>query len=147
MLDTTDLQVLFIAGFGPVARTATEGCAFWRDTLDLPLRPMEGNADYLTAPDLKGSHHFAVWPLEQAAMSCFSSAAWPDDLPTPQCWVEFDVADVEHASGILKKRGCRLLVENRKEPWGQRVTRLMSPEGVLVGLTMTPHLRDQNGAE
>ena len=28
-----------------------------------------------------------------------------------------------------------------KEPWGQTVTRFLSPEGLLVGLTVTPSMR------
>ena len=27
-------------------------------------------------------------------------------------------------------------------PWGQTVTRLLSPEGLLTGVTFTPWLRD-----
>jgi hypothetical protein len=29
----------------------------------------------------------------------------------------------------------------RKEPWGQTVTRLLGPEGLLVGITHTPSMR------
>jgi len=59
----------------------------------------------------------------------------------PQAWLEFDVEDVAAASAVLKGRGYRLLVDNRTEPWGQTVTRLLSPEGILVGITFTPWLR------
>jgi hypothetical protein len=34
------------------------------------------------------------------------------------------------------------LMEAKKEPWGQTVTRLLSPEGILVGLTYTPGMRE-----
>ena len=37
--------------------------------------------------------------------------------------------------------GYKLLVRNQTEPWGQVVSRLISPEGLLVGITMTPWLR------
>jgi hypothetical protein len=33
-----------------------------------------------------------------------------------------------------------LLVKNRKEPWGQSVSRLLSPEGLLLGITVTPSM-------
>lgn len=59
----------------------------------------------------------------------------------PQAWLEFDVEDVAAASAVLKARGYQLLVDNRMEPWGQTVTRLLSPEGILVGITFTPWLR------
>lgn len=42
----------------------------------------------------------------------------------------------------LSPSGYPLLVDNRLEPWGQRVTRFLSPEGMLVGVTHTPWLRD-----
>jgi len=41
-------------------------------------------------------------------------------------------------------KGYQLLVNNRLEPWGHSVTRFLSPEGVLTGLTVTPWLRTTN---
>ena len=38
-------------------------------------------------------------------------------------------------------RAHSILVKNKKEPWGQTVTRFISPEGLLVGITFTPALR------
>jgi hypothetical protein len=40
--------------------------------------------------------------------------------------------------------GYRMLVKNKKEPWGQIVSRFISPEGLLVGVTFTPSMREQN---
>jgi hypothetical protein len=71
---------------------------------------------------------------------------WPTDLPTPTSWLEFDVEDVAEASEELKAKGYRLLIATRKESWGQTVTRLLSPEGILVGLTYTPWIRE-SGSE
>jgi uncharacterized glyoxalase superfamily protein PhnB len=62
-------------------------------------------------------------------------------VPAPHAWIEFDVEDVAAASAVLKQRGYTLLVEAREEPWGQTVTRLLSPEGLLVGITRTPWMR------
>jgi hypothetical protein len=36
-----------------------------------------------------------------------------------------------------------MLVKNKKEPWGQIVSRLISPEGLLMGITFTPLMREQ----
>ena len=33
------------------------------------------------------------------------------------------------ATANLESRGCRMLVRNKKEPWGQTVSRFISPEG------------------
>jgi hypothetical protein len=40
-----------------------------------------------------------------------------------------------------ESQGYKLLVATRKEPWGQVVTRLLGPEGLLVGITHTPSMR------
>ncbi|HTQ10843.1 MAG TPA: hypothetical protein VMI31_12275, partial [Fimbriimonadaceae bacterium] len=95
--------------------------------------------------NLNGVKHFALWPLAQAARSCFGSDEWPADVPTPAAWIEFDVRDIESATSELKLLGYRLLVEMRQEPWGQTATRLLSPEGLLVGITCTPSLRPSAG--
>jgi uncharacterized glyoxalase superfamily protein PhnB len=89
-----------------------------------------------------GVKAFALWPLSQAAESTFGSETWPENVPGPQAWLEFDVDDVDAATAELKARGYEVLVASRKEPWGQTVTRLLSPEGILVGVTVTPWMRE-----
>jgi hypothetical protein len=32
---------------------------------------------------------------------------------------------------------------NSSEPWGQIVSRFLSPEGLLLGITFTPSMRDE----
>jgi Glyoxalase/Bleomycin resistance protein/Dioxygenase superfamily len=81
--------------------------------------------------------------LSQAAQSCFGKDSWPDDIPVPQAWLEFDVDSVEKATANLESRGYRMLVKNKKEPWGQTVSRFISPEGLLVGVTFTPLMRGE----
>lgn len=140
----TGLTVLFVAGFGPVTRDSVASQAFYQQTLGLPLKGMPGNEAYLSleADALAGVKHFALWPLDQAAQSCFGHSSWPEEYPAPQSWIEFEVAALEVASMELKAQGYQLLVDNRQEPWGQTVTRLLSPEGLLVGLSFTPWLRE-----
>ena len=142
MPNLSGIDLLFIAGFGPVTQDPAASKKLYVDTLGLPLEAMDGNPNYYHGEGIEGVKHFAIWPLDQAAMSCFGKAAWPSDIPTPNSWIEFDVADIGAASAILKSRGYKLLVDTRKEPWGQTVTRLLSPEGILVGLTVTPWLRN-----
>ena len=64
-------------------------------------------------------------------------------MPAPQAWLEFDVDSVENATAALESDGYQMLVKNKKEPWGQTVSRLISPEGLLVGVTFTPWMREQ----
>lgn len=137
------LNVLFIAGYGPVTRDVAASAGFYQQVLGLPLKAMEGNEDYLATENgaLDGVKHFALWPLAQAAQSCFGMASWPEHIVAPQSWVEFEVEDVGQATAVLKQAGYQMLVDNRIEPWGQTVSRLLSPEGLLVGVTVTPWLR------
>lgn len=135
------IDILFVAGFGPIVRDPAASRAFYLDTLKLPLAAMPGDDAYLHGEKLDGVKHFALWPLASAAESCFGMRDWPASVPEPHAWMEFDVEDLAAASATLKARGYTLLVDNRAEPWGQTVTRLLSPEGILIGLTITPWLR------
>lgn len=132
-------KVLFVAGFGPIVQDLAKSREFYVDALDLPL---EGEQDYLHTQKLEGVKHFALWLLSEAAQSCFGSPRWPSNLPVPQSWLEFDVDDIEQAGKELRRRGYTLLTRARKEPWGQIVTRLLSPEGILVAVTVTPTMRE-----
>ncbi len=133
------MKVLFIAGFGPIAADVEESRRLYEDALGIGFKVEDG--EYRHTEELKGANSFAVWPLEQAAESTFGAKEWPADVPRPQAWLEFDVEDVAEATSEMESRGYRLLVANRTEPWGQVVSRLLSPEGLLVGLTMTPWMR------
>ena len=134
------LKVLFVAGFGPVVRDAASR-KLYMNALGIGFQE-EGDG-YLHTEALKGARSFALWPLSQAALSCFGKTSWPDDYPVPQAWMEFDVESVERATAALESRGYRMLVKNKKEPWGQIVSRFLAPEGLLVGVTFTPMLRDE----
>lgn len=54
-----------------------------------------------------------------------------------------DVNSVEKATAELESQGYRMLVKNKKEPWGQTVSRFLVPEGLLVGITLTPLMRQE----
>ncbi len=133
------MNVLFVAGFGPIAPEMDAAQAFYAGALGLPLA---GDASYLSTSDVAGTKHFALWPLSGAAQSCFGADTWPCDVPAPQGWIEFDVDDVAAATEELAAKGYRVLVANRTEPWGQTVSRVLGPEGLLVGITHTPALRE-----
>ncbi|WP_456845861.1 glyoxalase [Cellulomonas sp. P5_C6] len=141
------MDIEFVAGFGPITRDGGAARAFWGDGLGITLE--EPAPGYLTNDDLAGVRAFALWPLAQAAESTFGSSEWPADVPTPQAWIEFDLASVQAvAAGVaeLLAKGHRLLKETTEEPWGQTTARLQSPEGLLVGLTYTPWMHEGSGA-
>ena len=140
MSGISGLKVVFVAGFGPLVKDPAASNAFYVEALGLPLEPQAGGG-YYHSEKLDGVRHFALWPLSEAAQSCFGADAWPKDVPEPHSWMEFDVEDPAAAAKALEAKGYRILVADRKEPWGQTVTRLLSPEGILIGLVVTPWLR------
>jgi uncharacterized glyoxalase superfamily protein PhnB len=134
------IKVLFIASFAPIVRDKASGRKLYRDSLGISFKEEDGG--YLHTELLKGANSFALWPLSQAAQSCFGKDSWPDDIPVPQASLEFDVDNVEKATAELESQGHRMLIKNKKEPWGQTVSRFISPEGLLVGVTYTPWMRE-----
>lgn len=134
------INVLFIAGFGPIVRDTTQSRKLYSEVLGISFNEESGG--YLHTEALKGAKTFALWPLSQAAQSCFGRDSWPDNVPIPQAWLEFDVESVQAATAALESRGYRILVKAKKEPWGQTVSRFLSPEGLLVGITLTPAFRE-----
>lgn len=139
------MEISFIAGFGPITRDA-DARDFWGGALRLPLTEIAPGYWGTEGGSLAGANGFALWPLEHAAESVFGSSAWPGDLPVPQAWVEFDVASpaaVAAAVEELRGTGQRVLTEAQDEPWGQTTARLLSPEGLLVGITYTPWLHGE----
>jgi hypothetical protein len=74
------VEVLFIAGFAPIAPNPSASKALYVDLLGLPLKDQDG---YLSTGALDGAKHFAVWPLNMPARSCFGSATWPGEVPVP----------------------------------------------------------------
>lgn len=131
------MKVLFVAGVAPIVRDGAASRRFYIEGLGLPL---EGD-DYVHTDRLEGVKHFGLWPLADAARSCFETDRWPADIPAPQGVIELEVEDVSAAAAELAAKGYRMLTGVKTEPWGQVVARLLSPEGLLIGLTYTPWMR------
>ena len=142
MEEIGNIKVLFILGFGPIVRDGAASRKLYRQTLGISFKEEKGG--YLHTEALKGANSFALWPLSEAAQSCYGQNSWPDDVPVPQAWLEFDVDNVEAATAELESRGYTMLVKNKKEPWGQTVSRFLGPEGLLVGVTFTPAMREES---
>ena len=111
--------------------------------MGLPLHGPESveGSDYVFSDAIPGAKHFGVWPLSEAAESCFGTSTWPDTHPVPQASVEFEVGTAEEVDGAVEelRRGGHTMVHgSRTEPWGQVIARLQSSSGVLVGVCFTP---------
>lgn len=132
-----------MAGFGPIVVDEVIARQFWERDLGIELE--EVAPGYFASDEVEGVKSFALWPLSQAARSTFGTDTWPEDLPTPQAWVELDVGSVEEVSAAVAEManaGHRVLREALEEPWGQTTSRLLSPEGLLVGVTFTPWMHE-----
>lgn len=142
------MKVSFIAGFGPIVRDPAESHAFWADALAIEMS--EEAPDYFATGKLEGAKYFSLWPLSEAAQNTFGTPEWPADIPVPQAGIEFDVespAAVAEAVEELRAKGYRVLREARLEDWQQTTARLLSPEGLLVGICFTPWMHTDGTAE
>lgn len=134
------MEILFLAGVAPIVEDPDGAATFYRDHLGVPLETVMG--DYRATDALGHCRHFGVWPLADAAEACFGSREWPADVAVPQCTIEFEVADVAAAAAELEGEGHSLIHGERTEPWGQAIARLLSPDGLLIGLSHFPDLHD-----
>jgi catechol 2,3-dioxygenase-like lactoylglutathione lyase family enzyme len=135
------MDILFIASVAVITPDPGRSRELYADSLGLALEGEPG--DYLHSERIGGAKHFGIWPLSRAAEACFGTAQWPTDHPVPQASIEFEVVDaaaVADAATELEARGHRLLHRSRTELWGQTVARLLSPEGLVVGVSYAPSL-------
>jgi catechol 2,3-dioxygenase-like lactoylglutathione lyase family enzyme len=134
------MKILFISSMAVVTPEPAESRKLFIDTLGLPLERHEGD-DYYFSERIGGSRHFGVWPLSQAAEACFGTRDWPADRTVPQACIEFEVEDLDSVAAAaeeLEAKGYALLHGARTEPWGQTVARLLTGEGVIVGISYAP---------
>jgi catechol 2,3-dioxygenase-like lactoylglutathione lyase family enzyme len=130
------MKVLFVASFSPIVADPQAARTFYLAGFDLPLDQSQG--DYVYGDKLGGVKHFGLWPLADCAESCFGTKTWPAHLRVPQASVEFEVEDVAAAAAELVGKGMELIHPVRTEPWGQVIARVLSPDGLVVGVCYTP---------
>jgi catechol 2,3-dioxygenase-like lactoylglutathione lyase family enzyme len=130
------MKVTGVSGFGPVIQDGETGAKLYLDDLGISFE--EVYEDYRFTEHLAGARHFSLMPLSRLAESLFANRAWPRELAVPQAWIEFEVEDIEAATKELEDRGHDLLVRARKEPWGQVLTRFLTPDGLMVGIVRNP---------
>lgn len=128
------MNITGVSGFGMVVQPGQD--KLYVNDLGIGFEHTYGEYHY--TEQLAGVRHFSLMPLGQLAESLFGDSAWPSDRVVPQAWVEFEVGDIETATKELESGGLELLVNARKEPWGQVLTRFLSPTGVMVGIVYNP---------
>jgi catechol 2,3-dioxygenase-like lactoylglutathione lyase family enzyme len=141
------MKVLFIASVAVVVADPPQSRKLFIDALGLPL---EGEGDgYYYSEHVAGSKHFGIWPLSEAAQACFGTPQWPAGMVIPQASVEFEVKDAEAVAAAgeeLRRAGFELLHTARTEPWGQTVARLLTEDGLIIGISYAPTMHDEEPA-
>ncbi|MGD1171658.1 hypothetical protein ACKUVQ_06435 [Mycobacterium seoulense] len=71
------------------------------------------------------------------------------DRVVPQASIEFEVKDPEAvatAGNDLLRAGFALVHPARTEPWGQTVTRVLTEDGLIIGVSYAPslHVADED---
>ena len=111
---------------------------------------MEGEGEgYHSSDHIPGCKHFGIWPLSEAAEACFGTPEWPEGLAVPQASIEFEVENsqaVDAAATELQNAGFELLHPARTEPWGQTVARLLTHDGMIVGMSYIPAFHEDSGS-
>ena len=139
------MKVSFVAGVSPVVASARASMALYGEALGVPFD--DPHATYPMTDALAGVKHFSLWSLRDCARACFGTDSWPKDRIMPQANIEFDVESPEavaQAADELTAAGYALLVAPKTEPWGQTVTRLQTPEGLLIGVVYTPWMHGES---
>ena len=137
------MNIVSIAGFSTITADPAASRRVYEGQLGLPFKAMD---DYRYVDGFDGAKHFGVWPLRQAAQSCFGCDDWPAEGPVPQATIEFELADVaavEAAVVEMQGAGQTFVHGARREPWGQTLARFLSPEGLLIGLSYAPWLHER----
>ncbi len=138
------MNVSMISTVAVITAEPARGRQLFTEVLGLPL---EGEGDsYYSSGNIPGCNHFGVWPLTEAAQSCFGAPEWPAELVVPQASIEFEVDDpaaVEAAGAELQEAGYSLIHPARTEPWGQVVARLLTGDGLIVGVSYIPAFHEE----
>jgi hypothetical protein len=113
MNELGNVKVVFVAGFGPIVRDAVASRRLYGEALGVRLKEETGG--YLHTDGLEGAKTFALWPLSQAAQSCFGKDSWLAEIPAPQGWLELDVDSVWRGR---RRRSRRAAIDAREEQEG-----------------------------
>jgi hypothetical protein len=135
------MEIVHISGMALITTEGRKTRELFTKAFGLPLKGHSPTDEYVFSDDIPGSKHFGLWPLADAAQACFGKPEWPKGLRVPQATVELEVkseAAVAAAEKELRALGHELLHATRTEPWGQTVCRLLTAEGVIVGVSYAP---------
>jgi len=141
------MRITAIAGYAVITDDPDASRVLYQDLFGLPFKVKNG---YHYVDGFDGAKHIGIWPLSEAAQSCFGTSEWPEAIPRPQATIEYELQAAEFVQTAvreLKAAGQDFVHEARLEPWGQVIARFISPEGLLVGLSYAPWLHAKEGEQ
>ena len=108
----------------------------------LGYRFEQADGEYFQSERIAATRPFGL--AASQAPACLARPSGPARRPVPQATVEFEVESpsaVTEAAAELEARGHTLLHPARTDP-GATVARILSPEGLIVGVSYAPWLHD-----
>ena len=109
-----NVKVLFIAGFGPIVGEGTANRKLYSQMLGISFKEETGG--YLHTEDLKGANSFALWPLSQAAHSCFGKDSWPEGVPARKLGSSSTLTMSKRQRLSLNRKGIECSSRTEKNP-------------------------------
>ena len=76
------MKIESAASVSAIVRDASNAHELFGNVLNVSFEGGEGN--YVFTEKLPGVKHFGLWPLTEAAMGCFGTDKWPDDMRSPR---------------------------------------------------------------
>jgi catechol 2,3-dioxygenase-like lactoylglutathione lyase family enzyme len=132
-------MIRHLAGFGEVVDDVDATVAFYRDVLGLEVEHEEGSP--YAEVKLPGIPHFGLWGRAHAAEVIFGDASAADRLPIGPL-LGFEVDDVVESAAAVEAAGGTVIQQPTEQPWGQKVSRFLMPDGRIAEISETPWARE-----
>jgi hypothetical protein len=133
------MRGLFVAGFGSIVREREASRHFYGDDLGTRL---DAEADgYLHTEGLAGGKDLRALAARASGGAVLRRPTVARTRPRPARLARVRRGRSGGRDVGATHQGVCPLGRARVEPWGQTVTRLLAPEGILVGVTHTPSMR------
>lgn len=138
-------KILFIAGFGPIVRHIEA-------SRKLYVRPLRFHSKRRVAAIsirmlFRAQRSSPFGHFHKLPSLVLETAPGRIVCRRPTLGLSSMFDSVERTTAELESMGYQMLIKNKKEPWGQTVSRFLDSDGLLVGLTFTPSMREKKVAQ
>ena len=124
-------RVTSMIAVSPIVTDLARSSTLYGETLGLDFYQLENG--YRGTEKLGGIGHFGLWPLGEAARTCFGDTTWPSTT-IPQAAIEFGVEDLDAIAAAMGIAGHQRLADTASD---EVQARFLSPDGLVIVLTQT----------